>query len=68
MVALQRLGRRTAYAGRFGADDAGRFGFDSLRAEGVNVERAEMIEGARNQIAYIIIDARTGERIGTIPL
>jgi sulfofructose kinase len=62
LVGLQRLGRRTAYAGRFGSDDAGRFGLDTLRAEGVNVERAEVVEGARNQIAYIIIDARTGER------
>ena len=62
MVALKRLGLRTAYAGRFGSDAEGRFGFETLRAEGVNVECAEMIEGARNQIAYIVIDARTGER------
>ncbi|HEY9282879.1 MAG TPA: carbohydrate kinase family protein, partial [Pyrinomonadaceae bacterium] len=62
MVALQRLGRRTAYAGRFGSDAAGRFGLDTLRAEGVDVERAEVVDGARNQIAYIVIDARTGER------
>ena len=62
MVALQRLGRRTAYAGRFGSDDDGRFGLETLRAEGVNVERAQVVEGARNQIAYIVIDARTGER------
>ena len=51
LTGLQRLGRRTAYAGRFGSDDAGRFGLESLRAEGVNVERAEVVEGARNQIA-----------------
>ena len=62
MVALQRLGRRTAYAGRFGSDDEGRFGLETLRAEGVDIERAEVVEGARNQIAYIIIEARTGER------
>lgn len=62
MVGLQRLGLRTAYAGRFGSDEAGRFGFEALRAEGVDVGRAEVIEGARNQIAFIIIDARTGER------
>ena len=60
--ALRRLGLRTAYAGRFGSDDEGRFGFEALRAEGVNVECAEVVEGARNQIAYIVIDARTGER------
>ena len=62
MVALQRLGRRTAYAGRFGSDAAGRFGLDTLRAEGVDTSRAEVVDGARNQIAYIVIDARTGER------
>jgi sulfofructose kinase len=62
MTGLRRLGLKTAYAGRFGSDDAGRFGFESLRAEGVDVEFAEIVEGARNQIAYILIDARTGER------
>jgi sugar/nucleoside kinase (ribokinase family) len=62
MTGLQRLGRRTAYAGRFGSDDAGRFGFEELRAEGVDVALAEVVEGARNQIAFILIDARTGER------
>ena len=62
MVALSRLGLRTAYAGRFGSDDAGRFGLRTLRDEGVDVSRAETVEGARNQIAFIIIDARTGER------
>ncbi|HEX3558892.1 MAG TPA: carbohydrate kinase family protein [Pyrinomonadaceae bacterium] len=62
LAGLQRLGRRTAYAGRFGSDDAGAFGLEALRSEGVDVERAEVVEGARNQIAFIVIDARTGER------
>lgn len=62
MVGLQRLGLRTAYAGRFGSDEAGRFGLETLRAEGVDVARAEVVAGARNQIAFIVIDARTGER------
>ncbi|HZT57662.1 MAG TPA: carbohydrate kinase family protein [Pyrinomonadaceae bacterium] len=62
MAGLRRLGLKTAYAGRFGSDDAGRFGFEELRAEGVNVEFAEVVEGARNQVAFILIDARTGER------
>ena len=30
--------------------------------DGVNVDFAEMVEGARNQIAFITIDARSGER------
>jgi sulfofructose kinase len=62
MVGLQRLGCRTAYAGRFGDDDAGKFGLATMHAEGVDLTHAEVTEGARNQIAFIIIDARTGER------
>ncbi len=62
MVGLQRLGLRTAYSGRFGSDAEGQFGLASLKAEGVDVEFAETIEGARNQIAFIIIDERSGER------
>src|SRR6266566_4484524 len=55
MVALQRLGLKTAYAGRFGSDEAGRFGRRSLETESVNLDFAEAIEGANNQIAFIII-------------
>ncbi len=62
MVALRRLGFRTAYAGRFGSDAEGVFGLETLRAEGVDVSRAEVVEGSRTQLAFIIIDARTGER------
>ena len=62
MVTLQRLGCTTAYAGRFGSDETGRYGLASLEKEGVNLEFAEVINGARNQNAYIIIDARNGER------
>lgn len=62
MVALQRLGLKTAYAGRFGSDAAGKFGFRALQDEGVDCEFAELIEGARNQIAFIFVDARNGER------
>ncbi|MDX6269720.1 MAG: sulfofructose kinase [Acidobacteriota bacterium] len=62
MVALKRLGLRAAYAGRFGSDAEGLFGLGTLAAEGVDVEFAQVIEGARNQIAFIVIDARTGER------
>src|SRR6266404_5793767 len=62
MVALQRLGLRTAYAGRFGSDEDGRFGMRAIDYEGVNLEFAEMIDGADNQIAFILIDSRSGER------
>ena len=62
MVALRRLGLKTAYAGRFGSDPAGLFGFQTLKDDDVNVEFAQIVEDARNQIAFITIDARSGER------
>ena len=62
MVALRRLGLKTAYAGRFGSDPEGQFGLKSLAGEGVNCDFAEVIEEAKNQIAFITIDARSGER------
>jgi sugar/nucleoside kinase (ribokinase family) len=62
IVALQRLGMRTAYAGRFGTDNEGRFGLQTLKDEGVDIEFAETIEGARTQVGYIIIEAKRGER------
>ena len=62
MVALKRLGLSTAYAGRFGSDEDGRFGLRAIEYEGVNLDFAEMIEGADNQVAFIIIDSRSGER------
>ena len=62
MVALQRLGLQTAYAGRFGSDAEGQFGLQTLKQDGVNVDFAEVVAGARNQIAFITIDARSGER------
>lgn len=62
MVALQRLGMKTAYAGRFGSDEEGAFGLASVRNEGVNVQFAEVVADARNQIAFILIDQRNGER------
>ena len=62
MVGLRRLGMNTAYVGRFGGDAAGEFGLGSLNEEGVNTEHAEQIAGADTQIAFIVIDARNGER------
>ena len=62
MAALQRLGMKTAYAGRFGSDRDGLFGLQSLQSEGVDIEHAQTIEGASNQLAFIVIDAKNGER------
>src|ERR1044072_7597249 len=62
MVALRRLGLKTAYAGRFGSDPEGHFGFKTLSDEDVNIDYAEIVEGAKNQVAFITIDVRSGER------
>ena len=62
MAGLSRLGLLTSYIGRFGDDDAGEIGRRSLENDGVGLEFAETIAGARTQIAFIVIDARTGER------
>ena len=62
LVGLSRLGIRTSYIGRFGADSEGRFGIQTLTDEGVDVSHAELIEGASTQIAFIIIDEASGER------
>src|SRR5215468_3669065 len=51
MVALQRLGLKTAYAGRFGSDPEGTFGLNTLR-----------VEGSSTQIAFITIEEHSGER------
>ena len=62
MAGLQRLGMTTAYAGRFGGDQAGELGISSLVSEGVDVTTCEVIADAQTQIAFIVIDERSGER------
>ncbi len=62
LVGLARLGLKTTYAGRFGADEAGRRGRESLIRAGVDVSFAETIEAARTHTSYILIDAVTGNR------
>lgn len=62
MVGMARLGLKTAYVGRFGADSEGAFGLQTLRDENVDITFAEKISGAKTQIAFILIDRRNGER------
>ena len=62
MVGLQKLGLRCSYIGRFGSDPAGDIGFNSLLEAGVDMRNAERVDGARTQIAFIVIDEQTGER------
>jgi len=62
MVGLQRLGMKTAYAGRFGSDNEGAFGLQTLKDEGVDTKHAEIIPDSKTQIAFIVIDEQSGER------
>lgn len=62
LAACARLGWRTRYIGRFGADELGALSRESLCAEGVDVSAAATVAGATNQFALILVDARTGER------
>src|ERR1043165_5314079 len=52
-VARRRLGWTPACAGRFGSDPAGVFGFPTLKDDDVNGDLGEIVQGARNQIAFI---------------
>lgn len=61
LAGLQRLGLRTAYAGRFGSDESGTFGLESLANEGVDISFVERAE-CPSQVGFILIDESTGER------
>lgn len=62
MVALARWGLRVRYIGKVGGDELGRFSLESIRSEGVDVSFVTREPGVRNQYAFILIDARNGER------
>lgn len=62
LVTCRRLGLRARYIGKFGDDYAGRFQRASLRREGIDIRHTRVARGAPNQLAYIIVDEKTGER------
>jgi sugar/nucleoside kinase (ribokinase family) len=62
IVACQRLGLRTRYIGKVGDDEGGRLQLASLRAEGVDVRYVRRVRHTPNQVGYIIVDQKTGER------
>ena len=62
MVALSRLGYRTSYIGKVGAEHLGDLQIASLQTEGVEHSRVIRVEGATTQLGFIVIDQRTGER------
>jgi sulfofructose kinase len=62
LVACSRWGLRTKYIGKVGGGELGAFSFSSLEEEGIDVSDVTRVEGALNQFAFILVDARTGER------
>jgi len=62
LVTLARLGRRVAAVCAVGDDDEGRSVLDGLRAEGVDTSAAVVRPGVETQCAWILVDARDGER------
>jgi sulfofructose kinase len=61
MVACQTWGLRTRYVGKLGDDAATRMHREELARSGVESHLLEAI-GSSSQIAYILVDERTGER------
>ena len=62
MVACQRLGLKTRYVGKSGDGEFGQYSRESLEKEKVDIQGMEIVSGARNQFAFILIDNTTGER------
>ena len=62
LVTCSRLGLKTRYIGKVGSDEMGLFSKESIRKDDVDVSHIIVQEGARNQFAFILVDAHTGER------
>jgi sulfofructose kinase len=62
LTACTRLGLKTTYIGSFGADPLGVMSRQSLVDAGVDLSGARTVDGATNQFAVILVDARSGER------
>ena len=62
LVTCHRLGLRTRYIGKVGDDEGGRFQLASLRREGMDLRHVRVARNTPNQLAYIIVDQKTGER------
>lgn len=62
LASLARWGARTQYVGAFGDDDAARMAREALERAGVDCAAARQRVGVPNQVAVVMVDARTGER------
>ena len=62
LTACAKLGLTTTYVGSFGSDPLGAMSRESLLEAGVDLSGSRTVEGATNQFAIILVDARSGER------
>ncbi|HET9833627.1 MAG TPA: PfkB family carbohydrate kinase [Vicinamibacterales bacterium] len=62
LSACAKLGLRTSYIGSFGSDPLGAMSRNSLVDVGVDVSGSRVVDGATNQFAIIVVDARSGDR------
>jgi len=62
LVALSRLGVRTAFVGKMGDDEFGSFMKNSLEEDNVDITQVVTEPGVSSQFAFIIVDQATGKR------
>lgn len=62
LVALSRLGAKTAFVGKMGDDEFGNFMKAELKKEKVDISQVVTESGASSQFAFIIVDKATGKR------
>jgi len=62
LVALSRLGARTAFVGKMGDDEFGDFMKSQLEKEKVDISQVVTESEASSQFAFIIVDQATGRR------
>ena len=62
LVALSRLGIRTAFVGKMGDDEFGTFMKEQLEKEKVDTTKVVTEPGKSSQFAFIIVDQATGKR------
>ena len=62
LVALSRLGARTAFVGKMGDDEFGSFMKSQLEEDKVDITQVVTEPGVSSQFAFIIVDQDTGKR------
>ena len=62
LVALARLGAKTAFVGKVGDDESGNFMKDQLAEEGVDVTQVVTEPDTSSPPAFIVVDKDTGSR------